>query len=535
MKFRKKHWILLILIVATFLRLYRLNANPPSLYWDEVSLGYNAFSILTNGTDEHGTPFPVTNFLAFGDAKPPLYIYAIVPFMKVFGANEWSVRLPSALAGILAVYLTFLIATHIKKPLKIKSQYFPIIAMALLAISPWHLQMSRVAYEANLALTLFLGALTAFLYAPKRPWLYILSAILFVSTWYTFNAYRIFLPLFIVFLGVLYVKDLWKKKIYVGLSIIVALVLTVPLIPFALSDQAHLRFEEVTIFKDLDPVLDANSRIELNNNAIWAKIVYNRRVMYASEFLDGFLDHFKVDFLFFSGDVNPRLGVREMGEMYLIELPLLLVGLYYLARRKSKMGLLLIVWTLLAVVPGAVARETPHALRILQVLPVPLIIVAIGLVQVLQSHKSAKFLVAGAYVFFFSYYINLYYVHYPLHWSESWQYGYKELVYVLEEMKPDYDRIYITNSLGRASTNFLFYSKQNVPEYLATRDTQIDQFGFVDTYSYGKYYFEKPDGDQPDNERWLFVDRPDLQLPPEDIIKTIYDLKGKPVFLIHEK
>jgi len=74
----KKVVLIAIILIASVLRLYKLSFTPPSLYWDEASLGYNAYSILKTAHDEHGRFLPLTNFAAFGDYKPPGYIYAAV-------------------------------------------------------------------------------------------------------------------------------------------------------------------------------------------------------------------------------------------------------------------------------------------------------------------------------------------------------------------------------------------------------------------------------------------------------------------------
>src|SRR3989338_3367158 len=104
MKFdRFRILLILIIVIATFLRLYKVDQIPPSLYWDEASLGYNAYAILTTGYDEHGEQFPLARFIAFGDYKPPGYIYATVPGLAVFGVNEFAIRFPSAVSGILMV------------------------------------------------------------------------------------------------------------------------------------------------------------------------------------------------------------------------------------------------------------------------------------------------------------------------------------------------------------------------------------------------------------------------------------------------
>src|SRR3989344_1327591 len=116
--------LLAIIILAVVLRFYKLGTTPPSLYWDEVSLGYNAYSILKTGFDEHHHFLPLTNFAAFGDYKPPGYIYATVPSIALFGLNEFAVRFPSALAGTLTVLVTYFLVVELfeKKPSAISHQ-----------------------------------------------------------------------------------------------------------------------------------------------------------------------------------------------------------------------------------------------------------------------------------------------------------------------------------------------------------------------------------------------------------------------------
>ena len=136
-----KHKIILLVIIvlAFILRIYRLDQVPPSLYWDEASLGYNAFSISQTLRDEHGVFLPVTNFAAFGDYKPVGYIYAIVPFIKLFGFSEIAVRMPSVIAGTLLVLVTYFL---------VKEKKIALFAALFVAVSPWALQMSRAGFEA---------------------------------------------------------------------------------------------------------------------------------------------------------------------------------------------------------------------------------------------------------------------------------------------------------------------------------------------------------------------------------------------------
>src|SRR3989339_2178944 len=111
---KRINWVLvLIVLLGFFLRTWKLGENPPGLYWDEVSLGWNGYSVLRTGMDEHGRFLPIDTFFAFGDYKPPLYIYAVVPSIWLFGLNEFAVRLPSALAGTLLVVVTYFLSKEI--------------------------------------------------------------------------------------------------------------------------------------------------------------------------------------------------------------------------------------------------------------------------------------------------------------------------------------------------------------------------------------------------------------------------------------
>src|SRR6185436_14197568 len=92
-------FISLIVLLAFVLGLVNLASVPPSLNWDEVSHGYNAYSILKTGKDEWGFTLP-TIFRAYGDYKLPVYIYLTAISEFFFGLTPLAVRLVSILAGI---------------------------------------------------------------------------------------------------------------------------------------------------------------------------------------------------------------------------------------------------------------------------------------------------------------------------------------------------------------------------------------------------------------------------------------------------
>ena len=163
--FKKRTWFLLatlILGIAAFFRFYRLADLPPGLYWEEVALGYDAYSILKTGRDHHGHFLPIVAFESFGDYKPALYFYAVVPFIKLFSLSGWAVRLPAALSGLAIVLglgrLMFLLLDGEKE----RKKWLSLLAMLITAISPWAILFSRAGWEVNLATALILWGVLFF-------------------------------------------------------------------------------------------------------------------------------------------------------------------------------------------------------------------------------------------------------------------------------------------------------------------------------------------------------------------------------------
>src|SRR6266480_6259624 len=99
--------LVIIILLAGLLRFYQLGVNPPSLTWDEVAWGYNAYSLGLDGKDEFGRFFPYDYLESFGDFKPPVYAYLDILPVKIFGLNEFATRFPSALFGTFTVVATF--------------------------------------------------------------------------------------------------------------------------------------------------------------------------------------------------------------------------------------------------------------------------------------------------------------------------------------------------------------------------------------------------------------------------------------------
>jgi len=550
-----------ILIVAFFLRTYRISDNPPALSWDEVSIGYNAYSILKTGKDEHGRFLPLDTFVAYGDYKPPLPIYITVPFVAVFGLNELAVRLPSALFGTLTVLLTYFLVKELFCFFKTKEQRtrnqeqarnyesrtmnLPLLSAALLALSPWHINLSRAGFEANIALFFIVLGVTVVMKAIDRPKLWITAWIPFVAAIYTFNSARYFAPFMGIGLLVIARKAIAKHLGLFVVGIGVAVILLMPIIPHLLSKEARLRFTEVNIFSDLEIVLVSNRRIEEAGGVWWAKILFNRRVGYARSYLIHFFDHFQPEYLFIKGDGNPKFSIQDVGQLYTIEAPFLAIGILSMLVSFPSIGVFLLYWMIMAVVPAAVARETPHALRTLNSLPTWQIFTAFGIITMVSSIKYQVFsikkkkvnhfalIIIFIYMLSISYYLHNYYQHYPKEYSGEWQYGYKQALEYIRSIEQNYDAIYMTESIGRPYMYALFYKKTDPNEFFRIKNASFDSAGFYHVYGFGIYHFVS---DMPSDctGRCLYIAPAGAEMKNKSLLHTVRLLNGNSVLDIYE-
>ncbi len=530
--FNWKFLLLFIVLIGGFLRFYNINSNPPSLNWDEAAWGYNAYSLGINGRDEFGRFLPHDYLESYGDFKPPVYAYLDVVPVKVFGLNEFAVRFPSAFLGTLAILLTFFLVEQIFYNSK-KKKLIALSAAFFLSISPWHIMLSRGAFEANVANFFIILGVWAFLKAvrERKEYLY-LSAVIFALTFYIFNTPRVVSPILVLLLAVIFRKSLWKIKKTVAFSAVLGFLVFLPTFGFLLTPQAGLRFKEVNIFSDVSVVRSANQEIANDNNSIISKALHNRRFLYAVDYVKHYFDNLNPNFLFIKGDPNTKFSTQNTGQMYIWDIGFFVLGILLVFRKREGYWWLVPLWLLVGIIPAATARETPHALRIESSLPMFQILVAYGFVYFYEWLKNKKFykpaiilvvfLLLGNFIYF---YHDLLY-NYSYRYSQDWQFGYKEAFVYVKTIDKNYDSVRVTNALGRPYIYYLVYQKINPKYYRNNAIVTRDSFGFVSVEKVGKYYFPKVLEPVPSDKNALYIGIPGEVPESAKIIKKFYDLNG---------
>ena len=539
-----------ITFIAVFLRLFNLGKTPIALEWDEVALGYDAYSIIQTGRDQFGHFLPI-NFRSLDDWKPPLYVYSAIPGIFLFGLNDFTVRLPSAVFGSLAVILVFFLVREFfqerpeKNPIALLSALF-------LAISPWHLQFSRAAFETNLSVTVTSAAVLCFLIGiRKRNFLFPASAALFGLCLFSYHSTRVVTPLLLMTLLILLRKQLPGKKVLIGFFSIY-FVFWLFFIPIAVNRDAQIRF---IVTNDLK--VEANQSraageialdLEISHEAYTTgRFFHNRRFsIYNYENLKriiaNYFSHFSPEFLVVEGDA-PLHHAPGFGMVYFFDYIFIISGLgFFILKYAKRKNLILPLWLFLAPLPASVTWQSPHSVRSEIILPTLQVFAALGIWNILIYlkkewdilFKAAVWAFLPVFIFSFGKYLHQYYFHTNYELSRNWIYGRRQAVEYTESLKANYDKVLVSLGTDMPHIFWLYYTQYPPRQYLSMGGTVsggfADERNKFDKYEFRNFKYYEFTG----QEKYLLVG------PPRDfptgarILKTIRYLDGSIALQIAE-
>ena len=356
--------LLVILAIAAGFRLYGLRDTPPGMYPDEAMVGNEAINAWNTKT------FPV--FYQYNNGEEGLYAdIASVP-IHYFGNTAFSLRLVSAIAGILTVLGVYLLA-------RVMFDSWELAAMAafFLATGFWHVNFSRIGFRAILApmfavwgfYELYKGIET------NRIWHWALAGLMFGLGFYTYIAFRV-LPLAILLVLAAYwlaMRTVFSHDKYsfsrhqlaggmaamIGVGILVSL----PLAFYFIGHPADFigRTSQISVFSSPNPALT---------------VVVNTIK--------------SLGMLFTTGDFNWRHNISGAPVLFWPVAALFAAGLlhtiwrfFHSWRSKGHPGVvqtLLLSWFAVGLIPEIFSNEgIPHALRAIIVAPAVAIMSGVGL------------------------------------------------------------------------------------------------------------------------------------------------------------
>jgi hypothetical protein len=374
----------LIFAVGIFARVWEFNQVPPGINVDEASIGLEAYDLYHFGVDRNGESFPVY-FMSWGSGMDVLEAYILIPFMSL-GLTPFTVRFPILLSGIVTLLLVFIIG---KRILGIK---FALIFMFLLAISPWHILLSRWGHDENIVpFIFFLGFIFVLMSARKNYW-FILAMLFFGLSVYAYIANFVAVPVFLACaVPILLVSERVKvRTLLIGAALFT--ILAIPLLLFVFINYFGWQIIQLGIFTIPRLPLDARFLVmtsSADNNILLTSL---KNVWAEARFL-----------FITQTDGNIWNVVEPYGYLYAFSFPFAIVGAYLLVKSKkvkeAPEKYLMLAWLFAALSIGVFQRANINRIGLVFI---PIIFCAAVFLDWLSGKsKAALTIIIAIYIFSF--------------------------------------------------------------------------------------------------------------------------------------
>jgi 4-amino-4-deoxy-L-arabinose transferase-like glycosyltransferase len=472
---RRAFWagLLAIVALAAVVRVNGLRDLPPGLFCDEAGNGYNAYLLLTTGHDENRELLPLYVWSFGVSYKNPVFIYAATLPIALFGLNEFSVRLTAAIFGVLAVLAIGVLGRRVFGPAG------GLVAALLLAVLPWHVHFSRIAYELIAFPAVFLFAFAALAAGVHgRPRWLLAAGPLFALCLYTYGPAKLFVPLFLPVAALLYARRLWVARRLTLAALLLMALTAAPVLVFDYNhrDRSNQYFSRTTTLSASQPAAENAARV-------WEQ--YKR--------------FFSQSFLFERGDPLPRHAVPSFGELYWCMLPLMALGLLWCLWPGHPEGKLFLWWLLLYPIAPALMNEAPSASRGIIGSAGFCLVAAAGVVAVLATLRrvlpwprvvlALQVAVVAVVVVALGQsgwrYAQAYTTTYPPFAAKEFQYGYREAIDFMEARRDQYDLLLLTaNQVNQPQIFAAFFNAQRPGGAPSVRE---HGYLIIDPSEYGRY------------------------------------------------
>ena len=421
-----KNWkivFILLLLPAIFLRIWQLDKVPTGISDDELGFLINAKAVFLTGKDIAGnwSPFSLTTVTnEFPQAELPYLIMA--PFIGLPGFSLFMSKLPYAGISILAIVLLILITR------KLIGKNEAIVVALTAAFNPWSIIFGRTAYEAPLAICLYIAAFYILLIA--RRWKILIAFVPLFLAFYSYMGTKLILIPFVAILSFYSWYFIHKKQF--GKQYLTLCALSLFLFLFFLStvqsQSTGSRLSEIS--SPANPAIAKAVDIErkLAIKTPLAVAFSNKPVVWAKESVSKYLKVFSTEHLFVTGEGRSPFSLWYHGYFYYIDFIFLIAGFIMLFIKKRKVWYLLTALILIAPIPAVASNSTGGfaALRASLMYQVFIILIGFGIWCMLSNIKKSQHKIIFGCVLILLYgiqllnFINIYFFRNPIYNSEAY-------------------------------------------------------------------------------------------------------------------
>lgn len=495
--------LILLLLLAVFIRVYRFGAVPGGMNQDGAMAAVDAQALAMHGTDRLGMRWPV-HLTAWGFGQmSALLSYLMAPMIRLFGLSVLSARLPMLLVSLASLWILYRLGEEILP------RRYALAVLFLAAVCPWHILQSRWALDCNLFPHFFLTGVLFLVKGirTKKRW-FAAAMVFFALSMYCYGISIYTVPLFLLAAGLCL---LVRKELTLWQALGCALVYLLVAGPFLLC-MALNTFGLGTIETPLFTIPAFPGSLRAGDILFFSprpgqQLLTNLRALFTilAQQYDGALCN----------------EVPGFGTLYRISLPFQLIGLWQLIRRSRRNSgcLLLLLWLLTALLSGCITASV-NVNRI-NLLFYPLLFCAgIGLAQTMETLAAFRFgaaaaaLLPAAFLAAFGLFTQAYFTTYAQQISAVFMEDFGKAVSAIRDS--DAQQVYISPD---AQYKGLWY----VSEVLTLFYQDIDAEYYQSDAFRARYHFSVPTEPDPAEDAVYVLARSDLPCyPEEDFFLTDY-------------
>lgn len=456
--------IVIIFLIAAFLRLWYLDRIPTGIVADELDYVLNAKAIYHTGGSiitERWSPWSLTT-VPTEVPKAELPYLVSLPFVGPFGLSIFTARIGYALLSIVYVGVIMGLAYSLFGP------WVGLASGLVAAINPWSVYYGRTAYDVPIAITAYMTAL--YLLVRLRGPALLLTIIPLFIAFYSYIGTKV---LFIPFVAVTLIGSwvLFHKRKNTRWFVMVGIFSIVLFSSFLLhlrTSDANQRFNQLFTPFDATIATNVDSQRRLTLSSPLTSLFANKPVVYLKETMIKFFGAFSPSILFTNGEGIATFSLWEHGLFYPIDAVFLLIGLGALFTVSLPVLLLLVSIVGIATLPSVLSTVgTTYVHRSSLMYPIFTVLIGYGIVAVIQWatprwRASLSIIVLMLYMLLVANFTYLYFFRFPYYNSES--FGLSQRIYSRYSVLADAHTIpvdHITYSAVGYFRNYLFYA--NIP------------------------------------------------------------------------
>lgn len=458
------------LVIGVGARTFAFCEVPPGLNPDEASIGYDAWSLLHYGVDRNGFKWPI-HLVSWGSGQNALYAYFAMPFIA-FGLTPCTTRVPMLLAGYLSLPLTWIVAR------RLFDERAAWTTLGTVALSPWHVMLSRWALESNLMPFVFLAALAGLLSARTsnayRVRL-VCAFALFGLCLYAYGTAYLAVPLFVtgaLILGVVG-GDLTPRAVALGFTTF--LIVTLPIVMYVSINA--FGWQTVSLAGITIPRLPVSSRMktEISSRSFSSNAEDLWRLLTTQS--DGL-----------AYNVTEPYGVLYSGAFFIFALCLMaLIVLFTLRKQWPARCALVVLWCVVTVPTGVVQEPNINRINLLLMSLVLTAGLALGVID--RWMRGLATIGLLALLLLSGFFIHTYFTKQPRLLSEQYATGFTSALDRAQASSSPTDLICVTSEVNMPYIFALFTERTDPRKYLRTVSYLDVGASIREVTRFGRYTF----------------------------------------------